>query len=169
MPLTIRRGDVTVLVEGEDAIRVLQHLGMLAPIENGKPTPPQPTPPSPAQKTLGFFGTIKEADADRFRRFYRQLTLISKQVLLNLYDAPEGLADVDLKKTLEDREVESLAGPMTGIVKGAKKVGLDVPLVLEKEKLRDRERGGYFFYKLGPLARAVLREMGKEAANTSKE
>jgi hypothetical protein len=150
MKLTIQRGDVRVEVEGEDAIKVLQHMGML-------------TPGNSAQHSSTHFAATKttisaeaQTQQDRFRRFYKTLSPTPRLVLQQLAKFPEGATDVQLKESLRSHNITTLAGAMTAIVKGAKRMNMDLESVLIKETFRNRETNSYFLYRLGSVAKEFI-------------
>ena len=97
MKFTIQRGDVKVEVEadGPDASQLLQQL--LAPSENGH-----------VNLTERSDGNSK---ADKVIDFFQDLGDTPWAVLMTLFEhPPEGLTDLELKKSLEAKDITSLAG-----------------------------------------------------------
>ncbi len=161
MRFTIQKGDVRVEVEaeGKEAAQLLQQL--LTPSGNGQAhllpgeSHPSLSSSSDEQPELQTIETI-------FRQYYGYLGTPPRRVLVALFEHPQGLTDIDLKAALAKNGVTTLAGSMTAIVKGAKRLSIPVNRVLEKSERRDRQRGGYFFYKLGSLASKVMQDMGHD-------
>jgi hypothetical protein len=163
MPVIIQKGDMTITVEGEDANRLLQHVEkLLASDVRQQGQGVQTTSKTPEDR----------AELDRFKRLYRSLGEKPRLVLATLFKDTEGMTDVQLRETLAAQGIKTLAGSMTAIVKGAKRVGIELGHVLEKERFRDRETGGFFVYRLGRITRDYLTELeakNKETADSAKK
>lgn len=157
MAVKIVRGDTTIIVEGEDAARLLQHVEKMFTGGAERPTATA-SPVQPAQDSN---------EMTAFKKYYRSLGKNPRQVLAALFDAAEGMSDVQLKERLKEHGIDTLAGSMTAIVKGAKRVNLATEAVLLKDRSRDRDTGSYFFYQLGPVARAYLVEQKRLGVETN--
>jgi hypothetical protein len=156
MKFSITRGDVRIEVDanGSEANQLLQQL-LLPP---AKPTSESLPSVLNGQQTAAPATT----EEDRFHRFWRSLGNLPRQVLLTLLAHPQGLSDIDLKEALHDHKITTLAGAMTAIAKGTRRMEINPKAVLVKTDRRDRQRKGWFFYTLGKLARDVLEAMQPE-------
>jgi len=163
--MTIKKGDLTITVEGEDMLKVLDRMGVFGTATAASPqnSISAITPQPPEKKRNAAI----EEEMDRFRRFLRVVGKRPRDVLDVLYEHVDGMSDKELveRLTRDEGKPVTLAGRMTALTKQVTKVGLNLERVLVRNRLRDRESGANMHYELGPIARRYFDQMASEAAS----
>ena len=162
MALRIRLGDVVIEADSaSDLQTALSVVNKMKPQHKQETAAPPPAPAATPTMPMLFppKGPVRQ-HMNLLRRLHGRGDRADGQlkVLRELAGAPNGLTDGELRKHLEYDDNSQLSGPMSGISKNCKAVGLPYEEVIRREKL---DGGGYHYSLTPEMQEAVEADQGE--------